>query len=141
DPFGNLVRLCRRRSSRAEQGRSVMAAQTAWFWWLRHLCISRGAIGLALAQLAVVGWLWAAPAIADDDVHANRIRIEYEAPHSSELQPLYELVKQREVLQTIQEIFSPLKLPIDIIVQAKECGVSNAWYQRPNVIICYEYLL
>ena len=117
-----------------------MAAPTAWFSRSRRAGITSDAIGLVLAQLAA-GWLSVAPAIGDDDVRANRIRIEYESPRSAELQPLYELVKQREVLQRIQEIFSPLKLPIDIIVQAKECGVSTAWYQRPNVIICYEYLI
>src|SRR5262249_22626268 len=113
------VASCRRAGAIAAwvKGQRVMAAPTAWVSRSRRAGITSGAIGLVLAQLAA-GWLSVAPAIGDDDVRANRIRIEYESPRSAELQPLYELVKQREVLQRIQEIFSPLKLPIDIIVQA-----------------------
>jgi hypothetical protein len=47
---------------------------------------------------------------------------------------------QRKALEKVQELFSPLMLPEDIVVRAKECGVSNAWYQRPAVTLCYEYL-
>jgi hypothetical protein len=74
------------------------------------------------------------------DLQANRIRIEYEEPHSADLQPVYELTMRRRPLQKIQEIFSPLRLPVDLIVKTKECGISNAWYQRPTITLCYEYL-
>jgi hypothetical protein len=47
---------------------------------------------------------------------------------------------QRKALEKVQDLFSPLMLPSEITVQATECGVSNAWYQRPTVTICYEYL-
>lgn len=41
----------------------------------------------------------------------------------------------------MQEIFSPFKLPIDLKMKAVGCdGVSNAWYTRPTVSVCYEYL-
>ena len=74
------------------------------------------------------------------DLQPNRIRIEYEEPHSADLQPVYEAMMRRRPLQKIQEIFSPLRLPVDLTVKTKECGISNAWYQRPTVTICYEYL-
>ena len=74
------------------------------------------------------------------DLQPNRIRIEYEEPQSAELQPVYELMMRRRPLQKIREIFSPLRLPVDLTVKTKECGISNAWYQRPTVTICYEYL-
>jgi hypothetical protein len=74
------------------------------------------------------------------DLQPNRIRIEYEQPHSAELQPVYELMMRRRPLQKIQEIFSPLRLPLDLTVKTKECGISNAWYQRPTITLCYEYL-
>jgi Putative metallopeptidase len=47
---------------------------------------------------------------------------------------------RRRPLQKIQEIFSPLRLPLDLTVRTKECGMSNAWYQRPTITLCYEYL-
>jgi hypothetical protein len=74
------------------------------------------------------------------DLQPNRIRIEYEEPHSADLQPVYEVMMRRRPLQKIQEIFSPLRLPLDLTVRTKECGMSNAWYQRPTITLCYEYL-
>jgi len=45
------------------------------------------------------------------------------------------------VLEKLQEIFSPFKLPIDVTLKTVGCdGVDNAWYQRPTMTICYEYL-
>lgn len=81
----------------------------------------------------------ATPGIADD-YQANRIRIEYIPPENPELRPVYDLVKQRQVLEKLQRLFSPLELPIELTIQTKECGVSNAWYQRPTITICYEYI-
>jgi hypothetical protein len=60
------------------------------------------------------------------DLQPNRIRIEYEEPNSADLQPVYELMMRRRPLQKIQEIFSPLRLPLDLTVRTKECGMSNA---------------
>jgi hypothetical protein len=74
------------------------------------------------------------------DLQPNRIRIEYEEPHSADLRPVYELMMRRRPLQKIREIFSPLRLPLELTVKTKECGMSNAWYQRPTITICYEYL-
>jgi hypothetical protein len=73
------------------------------------------------------------------DLQPNRIKIDYEEPKSAELMPLYHLLIRRHALPKVQEIFSPLRLPTDITVRNTECGVSNAWYQRPTVTICYEY--
>jgi hypothetical protein len=70
----------------------------------------------------------------------NRIRIEYEEPSSEELKRIYWVMLRRRPLQRIREIFSPLRLPIELTVRTKECGISNAWYQRPTVTLCYEYL-
>ena len=41
----------------------------------------------------------------------------------------------------MQQIFSPFVLPIDLTFKTGDCGgVSNAWYDRPAVSVCYEYL-
>ena len=39
-----------------------------------------------------------------------------------------------------KQIFSPFRLPVDMTIKTTECGMSNAWYQRPTLTICYEYL-
>jgi hypothetical protein len=79
-------------------------------------------------------------AIADDEVKSNRIKIEYAQPKSQEIEPYYQLLMQRQALERVQVLFSPLMLPTEITVRATECGLSNAWYQRPTVTICYEYV-
>ena len=91
------------------------------------------AVGLAL--LAV-------PAkVANADAQANRIGIEYEIPKNPAHQPLYDLLKEHRVLEKLQEIFSPFQLPIELTFKTVGCdGVSNAWYSRPTITICYEYL-
>jgi hypothetical protein len=79
------------------------------------------------------------PAFADD-YQANRIRIEYIPPENPDLRPLYDLIKQRQVLEGLQKLFSPLELPVELTIKTKECGVSNAWYSRPTLTLCYEYI-
>jgi len=74
------------------------------------------------------------------DLQPNRIRIEYEQPSSEELKPVYWVMLRRRPLQRVREIFSPLRLPVELTVRTKECGVSNAWYQRPTITLCYEYV-
>jgi len=74
------------------------------------------------------------------DLQPNRIRIEYEQPSNAELNPVYWVMLRRRPLQRVREIFSPLRLPIGLTVRTKECGVSNAWYQRPTITLCYEYM-
>lgn len=69
------------------------------------------------------------------------IKIDYLPPTKAELIPLYERLKARQVLQTMQQFLAPLLLPHDIEVNFKECGVASLLYQ-PNgpATICYEYV-
>ena len=63
------------------------------------------------------------------------------SPENPAHQRLYEMLKERRVLEKLQEIFSPFQLPIELTFKTVGCdGVSNAWYSRPTVSICYEYL-
>ena len=79
--------------------------------------------------------------LAIADAQSKRIAIEYEPPKDPAHQPLYEMLKERRVLEKLQEIFSPFQLPIELTFKTVGCdGVSNAWYSRPTVTICYEYL-
>jgi len=79
------------------------------------------------------------PAIAD--AQSNRISIEYVAPKNPAHQPIYEMLKEHRALERLQDIFSPFQLPIELTFKTVGCdGVSNAWYSRPTVTICYEYL-
>jgi hypothetical protein len=70
----------------------------------------------------------------------NRIKIEYVSPKNPAFQSIYDQIKERHALEKLQEIFSPVRLPVDLTIKTTECGMSNAWYQRPTLTICYEYL-
>jgi hypothetical protein len=75
------------------------------------------------------------------EVQTNRILIEYVPPTNPAHQPLYDLLKQHRTLEKLQEVFSPFRLPIDLTFRTIGCnGISNAWYHRPDVSVCYEYL-
>lgn len=88
---------------------------------------------------------------ADPDVYVTAdeaptfIHIEYLPPSNPEHQKVYDMVKQRRTLETVQKIFSPFRLSVDLVIKTVGCdGVANAWYQRegkqPTVSVCYEYL-
>jgi hypothetical protein len=71
----------------------------------------------------------------------RRIHVEYVPPSNPAHQALYESLQQRRALEKIQEIFSPFRLPIDLTLKTLGCdGVVNAFYQRNEVKICYEFL-
>ena len=94
--------------------------------WLAF-AISLGSFALLTSALAMA--------------QTNRVRVEYVPPTNPAHQPLYELLKQRRTLEKLQEIFSPFRLPIDLTLRTVGCnGISNAWYHRPDVSVCYEYL-
>src|SRR5262252_5113275 len=79
------------------------------------------------------------PAVADEP-RPNRIHIEYVPPKSPENQRIYEALKERRALEKMQEMFGPFRLSNDLNMRTFECGMVNAWYQRPTVTICYEYI-
>ena len=82
--------------------------------------------------------------IGGDGFQPNRIKIEYVAVKNPEHQKLYDLLKERRALEALQQIFSPIRLPVDLTIKTLGCDVVNAWYDRtgpaPSVNLCYEYL-
>jgi hypothetical protein len=95
----------------------------------------------ALVATASLSLLVIPVALAVADVQSKRIGIEYEPPKNPAHQPLYEMLKEHRVLEKMQQIFSPFQLPIELTFKTAGCdGISNAWYSRPTVTICYEYL-
>jgi hypothetical protein len=79
--------------------------------------------------------------IASQEAKPNRIQFEYVAPQNPEHESVYTHIKEGQALEKIQQLFSPFRIPIDLTVKTIGCdGRSNAWYQRPAVTLCYEYL-
>jgi len=75
-----------------------------------------------------------------DDVKSNRIQFEYVPPQNPKHEGVYTHIKEAQALEKIQQLFNPFRLPMDLTVKTVDCGRSNAWYQRPAVTLCYEYL-
>lgn len=71
----------------------------------------------------------------------NQIRIEYVQPTNPAHRPIYEQMKQAEVLEFVQKALNPIRLPRTLMLSLKGCdGVVNAWYDGEAVTVCYEYI-
>lgn len=79
-----------------------------------------------------------------DTAQPNRITIEYVPPKNSDFQQIYDLLRQRHALETLQQMFAPFRLPEELKITTKECGELNAWYSRetgkPVLTLCYDLL-
>jgi hypothetical protein len=80
-----------------------------------------------------------------NEARTSRIRIEYEPPKNPEHQALYEFIKERQVLETLQRMFAPFRLPNELTIKTLGCnGMVNSWYNTdnsvPTVHMCYELL-
>ena len=93
------------------------------------------------SSVVLACFMFPLPVAMAAEAQTNRMLIEYVPPTNPEHQPLYELLKKHRALERLQEVFSPFQLPIDLKLRTVGCnGASNAWYHRPDVSVCYEYL-
>jgi len=83
------------------------------------------------------------------EAQTNRMVVEYVPPTNPAHQTLYQRLMERRVLEKLQEVFGPFRVPVEMKLRTVGCdGVSNAWYQKPapgsssppTVSVCYEYL-
>jgi hypothetical protein len=62
-------------------------------------------------------------------------------PKDPTLQSIFDEIKQAQVLERIQKLLSPLRLPRPLLVKVTGCdGESNAWYEDDAITVCYEFL-
>ena len=67
------------------------------------------------------------------------IEIAYEAPKDAQLQPIYEQLKQRKVLERLQGFLAPLRLPKKLAIRTAECAAGTAGYKPDTpVTLCYQ---
>ena len=105
-----------------------------------EICTMNAAILLSFTVSIFMFSTLEKPAMAEEE-QPNRIRIEYGNPKTPEHAALQALMKEHRALEKFQEIFSPFRLPIELTLRLEDCnGVSNAWYARPTVSVCYEYI-
>ena len=71
----------------------------------------------------------------------DKIAIAYVPPTKTELVPLYERLKARKVLESVQQFLAPLILPRDIEVRFDQCDSASLLYKPGEpATICYEYV-
>jgi hypothetical protein len=96
--------------------------------------VSGGALALAIA------WTGTAPAMAQSAVTSN-VQISYEVPSNNAFRPVYDRLRQRQVLERLQKFLSPLRLPRTLTVRTAQCGAVSLPYQpTPVVTLCYEFV-
>jgi hypothetical protein len=62
-------------------------------------------------------------------------------PKNSAHETLFQLLKERRVLEKFKGLLSALRLPRALLLKVEGCdGESNAWYADDAVTVCYEYL-
>jgi Putative metallopeptidase len=104
---------------------------------MRWIATILAAVGLLLASAVAA----TRNADAGPKARANRIDINYVEPKSADNQPVYKLLKERQALEKVRDLLSPLRLPHRLLLETRDCeGASNAFSNEDSVIVCYEYI-
>jgi len=92
------------------------------------------------AVAGAIAWTAAVPAMAQGAATSN-IQISYEEPRNNVLRPVYDRLRQRQVLERAQKFLSPLRLPRPLTVRTAQCGGVSLPYQPAQVVtLCYEFV-
>jgi hypothetical protein len=75
------------------------------------------------------------------DLQNPQIEISYIEPKTPALQPIYQRMKQRKVLEQLKAFLAPLRLDQKVTVNTAECGPKEVHYKPGGpVTLCYEYV-
>jgi hypothetical protein len=95
---------------------------------------------LLLGAVALRGTVLA-PGLASDAAEPNRIDIAYLPPKDPNHRALHELLTSRRILEKLQALLSPFRLPARVLLKIESCdGIANAYSGDGAVTVCYEYL-
>jgi Putative metallopeptidase len=90
---------------------------------------------IAFALMAPMG------ATAPANAQQPKIKISYEEPSNPALRPIYQRLKDRHVLEEMQDFLSALRLPSEITIRTAQCGDARLSYQpKGPATICYEVM-
>ncbi len=72
---------------------------------------------------------------------SSQVQVAYDAPTNAQLQPIYQRLKQRAVLEEMQAFLTPLHLPRPLTIKTAQCGTTTL-PQRPadTATVCYEMI-
>lgn len=72
---------------------------------------------------------------------SNRIQVNYDAPKNPAHLEIAVLIKERRVLELLQEFLSPFRLPKTLKIELAGCdGEADAFYEKRVITVCYEYI-
>jgi hypothetical protein len=97
-------------------------------------CAATCAVAISLAAAVIASG-------ASAQSKPKQIHIEYVPPTNSAHRPIYEQMKQAEVLEFVQQALGSIRLPRPLLFSLKGCdGEVNAWYDGESITVCYEYI-
>jgi len=104
----------------------------------------KSTINLAAAALACI-CLAVGATQADAQIPAGlqnpQIEIVYAVPSNATFRPIYDRLKQRQVLEELRAFLAPLKLPRKLTVSVDQCGAATRPFKPQGpVTICYELI-
>ena len=71
----------------------------------------------------------------------HQVRISYVPPKNPAHQQAYDILKERQSLEKLQEFLSPYQLQWPLNISLTECdGEADAMYSDDTITICYEYI-
>jgi len=74
------------------------------------------------------------------NLKTNQFTVEYVPPTDKKHTKIYDVARQRQLLEKVQAFLSPLYLPNPVKLQIKGCdGVVNAHFWQNVISVCYEY--
>ena len=76
-----------------------------------------------------------------DDPYYRKVYKQYEEEYHAYL-GIRERLQKRQLLEEFSQFLAPLRFPMTLRLQTKECGQSNAFYSRTDatLTLCYEYV-
>jgi Putative metallopeptidase len=85
------------------------------------------------------------PVVDPNRARPGQIRVQYDPPKNPEHLKLYQILMKHSVLEKVQEMLSPFRLPKTLVIKTLGCdGLINSWYNEdegiPTVHMCYELL-
>src|SRR5690348_15861833 len=94
-----------------------------------------------LLVFAIVSTFAAVVARESTAPQTDRVEIEYVTPKNAAHEPIYQLMRERKVLERFKEYLSPLRLPRILLLKLEGCdGEINSWYTDDAVTVCPEHL-
>jgi len=81
------------------------------------------------------------PAESNPAMGTDQVRGVYTPPIQAKHQPIYQALRERQVLETLRTLLSPLRLPSKLTLEVRGCDDRvDAFYDDGTVTLCYEYV-